>query len=138
MPEQRFVILGGPEDEFCQHFQTEFPNQVLNLAGKLKLTESLAVLERAQALVSGDTGLLHWADSLEIPTIALLGPTAFGRTWSPTTLILERSLPCRPCTKDGRGRCTESVYKRCLVDIAPFEVQKGLRALEKEEPTEKC
>ncbi len=132
MPEQKFVILGGPQDEFCQQFQEDFPDQVINLAGKLKLRESLAVLEHAQALVSADTGLLHWADSLEVPTVALLGPTAFGRTWAPTTTILERALPCRPCTKDGRGRCTESVYKRCMVDIAPFEVKEGLEKILKE------
>lgn len=129
MPGQRFVILGGPQDEFCAHFQEDFPDRVLNLAGQLKFEDSLAVLQRAQALVSGDTGLLHWADSLEIPTVALVGPTAFGRPWAPSTQVLERELPCRPCTKDGRGRCSQSTYKRCMVDIAPLDASLKLREM---------
>lgn len=129
MPGHRFIIFGGPKDEFCQHFEEDFPDRVINMAGKLKLRESLALLRKADALVSGDTGLLHWADSLEIPTIALIGPTAFGRPWAPTSKVLERKLPCRPCTKDGRGRCTESVYKRCMVDISAVEVENRLHQL---------
>lgn len=136
MPQHRFLVLGGPMDEFCQHFQDDFPDRVVNLAGKLKLRESLAFVRRADALVSGDTGLLHWADSLEIPTIALLGPTAFGRPWAPTSKVLERKLPCRPCTKDGRGKCSESVYKRCMVDISPVEVENRLHQLVESRPHE--
>ena len=61
--------------------------------------------------------------------ILLNGPTAFGKTFSPTIQILEAGLYCQPCSKDGRGKCERQVYQKCMVDILPdkvLEVTKGV------------
>ena len=31
-------------------------------------------------------------------------------------------MECRPCTKDGRGKCSQSVYQKCMVEISPQRV----------------
>lgn len=118
-PEKYFVILGGPDDQFCAEIAAIAPQRTLNLAGQLKLLESCAVLLSAQQVVSADTGLLHAADLLGKKTIALIGPTAFGYPSHPNSHVLETSLDCKPCSKDGRGRCTQDVYQKCMVSISP-------------------
>ena len=122
MPEARFVLLGGPEDGYCERIREVAPERVENLAGKRDLSGSLAAVAGAALVISNDTGLLHAADLMERPTLALIGPTAFGYPSGPRSETLEISLPCKPCTKDGRGRCVNSLYKRCLVELSPERV----------------
>ncbi len=116
------VFLGGPSDTFIEDLNKVAPQKCLNLAGRLSLIESCATLCHVDLLIANDTGLLHVADQMERPAIALIGPTAFGYPSHDTSTVLEIDLPCKPCTKDGRGRCSNSVYQRCLVELQPERV----------------
>lgn len=127
MPEANFVLLGGPSDHFLEEIQAGFGERVLNLAGKLSLAESAYVVTRSQGIVSADTGLLHVADLLGVRALALIGPTAFGFPSNPQVEILEVDLPCRPCTKDGRGKCIQNVYQKCMVEITTETVASRVR-----------
>lgn len=122
LPERQFLILGGPGDTFCEEIRAAAPKRTLNLAGQTTLLESCYLIYRSQVVVSADTGLMHAADLFRIPTLALIGPTAFGFPTGPTAETLEVDLPCRPCTKDGRGKCKQCVYQKCMVDITPEKV----------------
>ena len=121
-----FVILGGPDDDFAQTIANVAPERCLNLCGKLRLIESCAVLKFADHVISADTGILHAADALGRPTLALIGPTAFGYPSHANSKVLEASLSCQPCSKDGRGRCSQDVYQKCMVDITPELVMEQL------------
>ncbi len=126
-PNLRFVVLGGKEDHHLDVLG-EHKNTVL-LNGKLSIVQSCQVIAKASALISGDTGLLHAGDQIGVPLIALIGPTAFGFPKNPTSHVMSTNLDCRPCTKDGRGRCIQSVYKKCLVDISPTSVSSQLKEI---------
>lgn len=128
-PEIRWTVLGGPADDFCQDIAAVAPERVNNLAGKLSLKQSCLAVQDCRGVVSADTGLLHVADLCGVPGIALIGPTAFGHPTRAHMRTLETQLPCKPCTKDGRGRCTQSVYQRCMVEITPEMVRDALRDL---------
>jgi len=119
MPEKRFILLGGKEDLFCEQIKLIDPTRVVNLAGKLTLEESCYVINKSNLVISADTGLLHVADVLGKKALSLMGPTAFGFTTSPLIKTLAVDLKCRPCSKDGRGNCSQQVYQRCMVDITP-------------------
>jgi hypothetical protein len=45
------------------------------VAGKTRLGETAALLQRCRLLISGDTGPLHMAVALGIPVVGLFGPT---------------------------------------------------------------
>ncbi len=126
MPEQKFILLGGPQDTFLETLFVLAPDRVINLAGKMSLRQSASVIANAQALVSNDTGLLHVGEQLGRPTIALMGPAPFGFPSRPSTKILEINLPCRPCSKHGQGPCVNLQFQQCLKDITPAQVQKEL------------
>lgn len=120
--ETRFVVLGGPADTFCEELVQVAPERVSNLAGKLSLIESCYAVSKANALVSADTGLIHVADILGVKGLSLVGPTAFGFPTNSNIETLEVDLPCRPCSKDGRGGCSQEVWQKCMVDIRPEAV----------------
>lgn len=129
-PDQRFVLLGGPEDSFIEDIKAAAPERVLNLAGKCSLQVSSSVVGLSTALISNDTGLLHVAEQLGQKTIALMGPAPFGFPSRPSTKILEIELKCRPCSKHGQGPCVNKFkYHQCLVDITPEQVAMELKQL---------
>ncbi len=128
-PEADFVLLGGPEDTFLSEISNSHPEQTLNLAGKLSLAESSELLNQMDLVIANDTGLLHVADQLGRPTIALIGPSAFGYPSQKNSRVCEIKLNCKPCSKDGRDRCHNSLYKRCLVELAPETVLETAKQL---------
>lgn len=127
LPDYHFLILAGPTDYFCEEIEQIASQRVMNLSGKSSLLESCYIVYKSNFIVSGDTGFLHAADMFKVNAIALMGPTAFGFPSYPSTKCFEVNLPCRPCTKDGRGKCSQQIYKRCLVDITPEQVAQHIR-----------
>lgn len=119
MPEYQFLVLGGGNDLFCQKLKEVSPDFVFNMAGKFNLIESCFAITKSDIVVSADTGLLHVADIFGIKTIALIGPTAFGFPTGDSVEVLQTDMDCRPCTKDGRGKCRSEIYQECMKKITP-------------------
>lgn len=95
----------------------------LNLAGVTSLVETAAILQRSQLLVSGDSGVLHLAVGLDVPTVSLFGP-GISAKWAPRGrkhIVLNLNLPCSPCTRFGyTPPCPEG--GRCIQEISVEEV----------------
>lgn len=134
-PEAKFLLLGGPEDRFLDEIEKEFgSDRVFNAVGKVSLLESSILLSQADGVVANDTGLLHVADRLQIPSVVIIGPTAFGYPVAPASRVAEvpnedhpEPLACKPCSKDGRDPCTNAVHLKCLISISPHHVVRQLR-----------
>lgn len=79
------VILGAPEErDLASQIgagKTECPH-LINLCGKTSLWVSVAILAEASMLLGNDSGLLHFAAALGVPTVALFGPTRPAK-WAP-------------------------------------------------------
>jgi len=124
------VLLGGPEDTFLQQIRQLYPERITNLAGLCDLVESSYVISRSSLVISADTGLIHVADLLGVKGLSLIGPTAFGFCSFANIKTLEVDLSCRPCSKDGSGRCSRQIYQECMTSISPHHVlQEAERAL---------
>ncbi len=131
LPHQKFLVLGGPDDDFCQELEGLDPRRVVNLAGKLSLAESCAVAAMSPFIVTADTGLQQVADLSGAPGVSLMGPTAFGFTSMGSLKTLEVDLPCRPCSKDGRGSCQREIYQECMVKVSPESVAREIEMVMK-------
>lgn len=131
------VILAGPNDTFCEEIANIDNNRVINLAGKTSILESCYIVSKSKIVVSGDTGFMHAADLFNTKCIALIGPTAFGYPFGASVTILEKDLPCKPCSKDGRGKCKQNIWQKCMVDISPECVLEHIKMIEKEQNTSK-
>ncbi len=128
-PETQFVVLGGPKDDFLQELVSADPSRVLNLAGRLPLLGSAEVIALSRVLISNDTGLMHVAEQIGKPCLALMGPAPFGFPSRPLTKIYELDLWCRPCSKHGQGPCVNPEFHKCMRDIRPEHVAGGLRRI---------
>jgi heptosyltransferase-2 len=132
-PEAKFIVLGGREDYLsCEELVAVDSSRVQNQAGKLSLVESCYLIQKSKLVISADTGLLHVANVLGVKAISLMGPTAFGFTTSEHIQTLEVDLSCRPCTKDGRGKCSDTLWQRCMVEIEPVKVASIARQMVRE------
>ena len=115
------VVVGGAVDQ--ADAQTIAGESGLNLAGQTSLAETAAILARSALLVSGDSGLLHIAVGLGVPTVSLFGP---GRAlkWAPQGsrhTVINKNLPCSPCTTFGTTPPCP-YHARCMQEITVTEV----------------
>ena len=86
----------------------------------------LAVLNRAEVFISGDTGPLHFAAGLGVPTISLFGPTSAAQ-WAPAG-TRHQFLTGSPCQCDGnRAVCQNANH--CLAAITPGQVLTSLQTV---------
>jgi lipopolysaccharide heptosyltransferase II len=92
----------------------------LDLVGRVDLVTLGAVLERASLLITGDTGPMHLAAALDVPLVAVFGPSDPAR-WGPCSeraRVVRVQLPCSPCNRIRRppARCRGHVPD-CLAAI---------------------
>jgi ADP-heptose:LPS heptosyltransferase len=86
----------------------------------------LAVLKRAEVFISGDTGPLHFAAGLGVPTLSLFGPSSLVR-WAPVGGC-HRILTGSPCScGPGVGVCQTANF--CLAAITPAQVLDSLQTI---------
>ena len=123
------VVVGGKDDaDEGDVIVTGFGG--LNLAGKTTLAETAAVIARSALLLSGDSGVLHIAVGLGVPTVSLFGPGIEAK-WGPKgegDIVLNKRLPCSPCTRFGTTPpCPTKA--RCMSEITPQEVLSAVETL---------
>lgn len=129
---ENFVLLGGPEDHFLEEIVAVAPERVISMAGRATLEESGVLVQKSKLLISNDTGIMHVAEQLGHPCLALMGPAPFGFPSRPSTEILQLDLACRPCSKHGQGPCVNPNFQQCLVGIdAHFVSRKMMERLKR-------
>ena len=118
---QELVFCAGPGTRE-QTLLAQFTEQVRTAAILPPLPDLatfLAVLRRARLFISGDTGPLHLAAGLGVPTISLFGPSAIGQ-WAPQGEE-HRSIQGSACTCSGDAAVCSSASP-CMAAIAPQAV----------------
>lgn len=126
------VVVGGHDDLATAAAVADAVPGAAVAAGRFSLQGTGALLARASALVSGDTGVMHMATGVGTPVVALFGPTveAFGFfPYRARATVLQRDLPCRPCSRMGGPVCPLG-HHDCLRGIVPDVVRAALAAVE--------
>lgn len=108
----QILVFGGPQDTFCTSICEGLDAQrVINTQGRLSLLESGALLRVCSMVIANDTGLMHLADALGVPSVLIFGPTSAEMgclPFHPQSRIVENKLWCRPCSKNGQAPCIRS------------------------------
>ncbi|MDF1695575.1 MAG: glycosyltransferase family 9 protein [Saprospiraceae bacterium] len=131
------VFLGGQDvADFAQELEGEFP-KVINLANKLSLRQSAALVANSRFTITGDTGLMHIAAAFKVPTMVFWGSTAhelgmypyYGKKNSvPSVDIVNTNITCSPCSKIGKKTCPKGHFK-CMLGTEDEDVIDGLNYL---------
>ncbi len=133
---RRLVATGDdPVVVLCPPGETQGPGDVAAVipAGRggglppLPLADALRVVAGAARLVSADGGIMHAAVAMNIPTVALFGPTD-PAVWFPYAglgpfRVLATRPPCSPCHLHDCGAFI------CLPDLRPDAVLAAVAAL---------
>ena len=126
----RVVLFGGRSEiamanEIIQ--ETQNPSPVLNVAGKTDLRELAALISECSAFITNDSGPMHMAYALNVPTVAIFGSTDSTATGpvGEGHKVITKNIPCSPCLK---RECPEG-HLRCMTGITPDEVLSVLKEI---------
>jgi ADP-heptose:LPS heptosyltransferase len=121
----KFFLFGGGEKEieFFETLKQAFPNNCVVVAGKLKLKQELALMEKLDMMLCVDSSNMHLASLLGIRILSIWGGThtdvgfgPFGKGPESIIEIGRDQLPCRPCSVYGREKCLRGDFA-CLTWI---------------------
>lgn len=124
------TFIGGHKEKLIINNHLKdllFPG--INVAGKLTLHQSIALLKRCDLLVCNDTGFMHIASALRIPVIALFGPTdeRVNGPYSGNNIVISRQTDCAPCYKGSwKINCDKNL---CMENISVEKVELAIRKI---------
>jgi ADP-heptose:LPS heptosyltransferase len=132
-----YIVLIGSEHEIKAAdavLQTAVKkDRVINVAGKLRLNELPALVEKLSLFVGVDTGITYMADALSIPLIDIAGPSDMKdqRPTGKNALIIQKSdLPCVPCSHTFKSPYYCKINTRgCIESVLPEEIYHAAKKL---------
>lgn len=124
------VLLTGASNDLpliervTQRMSEQTASRVINLAGKTNLEQLAALLQRADLLITGDSGPMHIAGAVGTPLIAIHGPTdpAHSGPVSPHATILKSGIWCSPCYNAKDTADCRYFTTQCMKNITPAQV----------------
>lgn len=112
------------QENLTQTLQTDSSTQdsrlqlLINRCGKTSIQELMSEISELSVFVSNDSGSMHIASALNIPTIGIFGPTNAEETApykAEHFTLLSANLACAPCKK----RVCPLVHHNCMKNITP-------------------
>jgi lipopolysaccharide heptosyltransferase II len=125
------IFTGAPVDTpLIESVSHRMQEQAINLAGKTSLPQLVALLQRADLVISGDSGPMHIAAAVGTPLIAIHGPTdpALSGPVSPTATILRSDIWCSPCYNARDTADCRFFTTQCMKNISPAQVLEVVKA----------
>jgi hypothetical protein len=119
----RVAVVGGVEDVETAAKLTPH-HGMRDWTGWLSVSETTALLERADLFIGADSGPSHLAASAGIPSVILFSGTnrvAQWRPWSRRALVLKAVVPCRPCHE----KVCPLADHPCMTGIPPDRVYRA-------------
>lgn len=128
------IIFGGKsERNFALDIERNLTNKAItnyqNLAGKTDLDELVSLISELDLFITGDSGPMHIAAAMGVPTISIFGPTNDKETsqWmNRKSVIIKKNLNCQPCMK----RICPLKHQNCMKLIESSEVLTEIKSLD--------
>ena len=121
------VVVGLKDDErfFNKFARTLKVARPINACGKTTIGQLFCLIKKMDVFVGLDSAPLHIAAGLNVPVVALFGPTDPLRHFPPTEkfVLLKKETDCSPCYKRNCDRMD------CMKLITPEEVLKAVEEL---------
>ncbi|MGB5157583.1 glycosyltransferase family 9 protein [Desulfobacterium sp. N47] len=114
------IIMGSKKEQYIGSIVSGLMlHNPIDFCGTTSLEIAIALISRCNFFLSNDSGLMHVAAALGVPTLAIFGSTdniATGPRGSKTR-ILKHEIDCAPCMKQ---ECPTDF--KCMLSITPEEV----------------
>lgn len=117
------IIIGSSsENEMCERIRELSGDLAINLAGKLSLKESGALLSEAKFLVTNDSGPFHIARGVKCPTFVIFGPTSPEMfEYDKDNILIYTKEKCSPCSLHGDAECPQKHFN-CMKNLTAERV----------------
>jgi len=129
-PQYDFTLFGSQADEeLCKFITQKCSTNCRNKCSTLTLQELLTELIAYNLIISGDTGPMHLAATLNKPQIAIFGgthPRLGFRPLNDKAIILCAELPCQPCSLHGKEKCPLNHFN-CMNAISPALLSSAIK-----------
>jgi heptosyltransferase-2 len=128
------VLVGSPgERARCEEVASASRAGALVAAGRTSVGELLALLSLCEGFVGNDSGAMHVAAALGVPTVGIFGSTRPWRTGplGPATAVVQHPIDCSPCLQ---RECRFGHYD-CLSSISVESVEEALWGLMNRSPS---
>ncbi|MCP4577597.1 MAG: lipopolysaccharide heptosyltransferase II [Deltaproteobacteria bacterium] len=126
----KIVVFGsGGEKAIGDRVCATMKHRALNFCGKSSLGVAMGAISLCRFFVTNDSGLMHMASALGLPTVAVFGSTDHVTTGprGPKTRIVRRAVSCAPCLKQ---ECPTD--HRCMLGITPGAVWETMEELRRD------
>lgn len=112
------ILIGGNnEKEELDRINNLSGNICINLAGKLNLKESGALLSRGDFLITNDSGPFHIGRGVGILSFVIFGPTDPNMfEYNDRAILLYANEPCSPCSLHGDKKCPKGHFN-CMIKL---------------------
>jgi heptosyltransferase-2 len=93
------IVGSAQETPLAEAISQDLDKKPVILTGKTSLRQLAAVLSRAALCVTNDSGPMHMANALGVPTVAVFGPTLpqATRPFQAPSAFIHKEAPCWPC-----------------------------------------
>lgn len=120
----KIILIGDNRDQDkINKFLEIIPGAIR--ADGLRVTQSAALLERADLFLGNDSGPMHLARSVGTPIVALFGPELPWRNGIENAgITIRNSFPCQPC---GQTKCDQK--PNCIESITVEQVWAGIELI---------
>ena len=113
-----------PLTSTCDKIEKISENSVINLAGKLSLKETGALLSQTRFLLTNDSGPFHIARGVGCKTFVIFGPTSPGMfDFGENDILVYNKIDCSPCSLHGDKVCPKKHFK-CMKELSYEKVFK--------------
>jgi heptosyltransferase-2 len=103
------LLFGGSEDaQVVTNVQNLCGGCAVSLVDRISLRELPAALSLCRVLITNDSGPMHIAVARGVPVVAIFcatTPELGFYPYSARAIVVEKHLPCRPCSSHGGRRC---------------------------------
>jgi heptosyltransferase-1 len=106
----RSIVNYGPGEDQLAH-EAEQASEGAAKAFAFSITELIALTRRAKLFIGGDTGPLHLAAALQVPTVAIFGPTDPARNGPYGTRSIVLRNPASPTSHTRRAQPDEGMLE---------------------------
>lgn len=134
-PDVLIVVFGTRADQSAAREiidTVDDQSRVIDLTGQTTLGQAMAMIHICNVFVTNDSGLMHVAAALQVPTVAIFGSTDHIATapFSEKASIVRIDLNCSPCLKTHCPRkdfrCMEEIH----VDDVAAAIDKHLQKVD--------
>jgi ADP-heptose:LPS heptosyltransferase len=114
------IIFFGNKEEtvLIERLANQFPRSIAAIELDLGLVAGL--MSRCRIMISNDSGLMHMATALKVPTVSIFGPTHPGLGFvnqMHSHKIVTTNQPCSPCSLHGQKKCYQPA-RYCMDNIS--------------------